>query len=283
MFASRSDEERKSVAASCSAADSRPAEPTDPAEPLTAETGGGRGRRRGTGRLAGRPPGRLRSGRERRTGRPCRTLGPGHRRRRQHGPAQADRRQGPRPRPEVGADSASLFFASDREERGTAQLQRILLDGSEDVAKAEALTSWRGGICRPLAARRRPHRRAARRGRTNRGGRTPGGRARRRQGLGRHLPRTRLRLLDLETGALRTVDGLGDRACRRAVPASGRRPAGGTELVHARTRPRRPDGGTASGRPGSRQPSRTWGRSESRPSPRPGGSTTVSGIWRTWQ
>ncbi|MDT0448297.1 TolB family protein [Streptomyces hesseae] len=48
--------------------------------------------------------------------------------------------------PKWAPDSASLFFTSDREEQGTAQLQRIRLDGSEDIAKAEALTRWRGGI-----------------------------------------------------------------------------------------------------------------------------------------
>lgn len=48
--------------------------------------------------------------------------------------------------PKWAPDSASLFFTSDREEEGTAQLQRIRLDGSEDVTKVETLTSWRGGI-----------------------------------------------------------------------------------------------------------------------------------------
>ncbi|GGV12377.1 hypothetical protein GCM10010260_58800 [Streptomyces filipinensis] len=113
--------------------------------------------------------------------------------------------------PKWAPDSASLFFTSDREERGTAQLQRILLDGSEDIAKAESLTRWRGGICDycPLAD-----------------GRTvallaedePTAEDERREAegddakvWGRHLPVTRLRLLDLATGAVRTVDGLGDR------------------------------------------------------------------------
>ena len=113
--------------------------------------------------------------------------------------------------PKWAPDSAFLLFTSDREERGTAQLQRILLDGSEDIAKAESLTRWRGGICDyyPLAD-----------------GRTvallaedePTAEDKRREAegddakvWGRHLPVTRLRLLDLATGVVRTVDGLGDR------------------------------------------------------------------------
>ena len=113
--------------------------------------------------------------------------------------------------PKWAPDSAALFFTSDREQRGTAQLQRVHLDDSEDVAKVEALTRWRGGISNhcPLAD-----------------GRTvallaedePTAEDERREAerddakvWGRHLPVTRLRLLDLETGALRTVDGLGDR------------------------------------------------------------------------
>ena len=55
--------------------------------------------------------------------------------------------------PKWAPDSASLFFTSDREQRGTAQLQRVHLDDSEDVAKVEPLTRWRGGISNhyPLA------------------------------------------------------------------------------------------------------------------------------------
>jgi len=113
--------------------------------------------------------------------------------------------------PKWSPDSASLFFSSDRKEPGTAQLRRILLDGGEDTAEAEPLTRWRGGIRghHPLA-----------------GGRTvallaedePTAEDERRAAegddakvWGTHLPVTRLRLLDLGTGAIRTVDGLGDR------------------------------------------------------------------------
>ncbi|MFE0462246.1 S9 family peptidase [Kitasatospora sp. NPDC058965] len=111
--------------------------------------------------------------------------------------------------PKWAPDSAVLFFTSESGERGSSQLWRIRLYGNEDLA--EPLTDWRGGIgdhC-PLA-----------------GGRTvallaadePTAEDERRAAegddakvWGRHLPVTRLRLLDLATGAVRTVDGLGDR------------------------------------------------------------------------
>lgn len=129
--------------------------------------------------------------------------------------------------PKWAPDSASVFFTSDREEQGTAQLQRIRPDGSEDIAKSEALTRWRGGIsdyC-PLSD-----------------GRTvallaedePSGEDERRVSerddakvWGQHLPVTRLRLLDLLTGVLRTVDGLGD----RHVVEMAARPDGGALAV----------------------------------------------------
>ena len=44
--------------------------------------------------------------------------------------------------PRWAADSGSVFFLSDRDERGTAQLYRIGLDGGA----AERLTEWAGGI-----------------------------------------------------------------------------------------------------------------------------------------
>lgn len=129
--------------------------------------------------------------------------------------------------PKWSPDSASLFFTSDRKERGTAQLQRIVLGGSGDTAEAESLTSWRGGICDhyPLAD-----------------GRTvallaedePTAEDERREAegddakvWGRHLPVTRLRLLDLGTGVIRTVDGLGD----RHVVELAQRPDGGPLAV----------------------------------------------------
>ncbi|WP_323747699.1 alpha/beta hydrolase family protein, partial [Catenulispora rubra] len=107
--------------------------------------------------------------------------------------------------PKWAVDSASLFFVSDREEPGVAQLHQIPLDGTEDIAEAESLTTWRGGISdyypladgRTVALLAEDERLAA-------------------EGddvkvWGRHLPVTRLRLLDLATGVVRTVDGLGDR------------------------------------------------------------------------
>ncbi|EMF02130.1 S9 family peptidase [Streptomyces mobaraensis NBRC 13819 = DSM 40847] len=129
--------------------------------------------------------------------------------------------------PKWAPDSAFLFFTSDRGERGTAQLRRILPDGSEDIAKAETLTRWRGGVCDyyPLAD-----------------GRTvvllaedePTAEDERREAegddakvWGRHLPVTRLRLLDLATGVVRTVDGLGD----RHVVGVTQRPDGGPLAV----------------------------------------------------
>ncbi|MCX4744991.1 S9 family peptidase [Kitasatospora sp. NBC_01287] len=148
--------------------------------------------------------------------------------------------------PKWAPDSASLFFTSDREEQGTAQLQRILLDGSEGIegiAEAESLTSWRGGIGDhyPLAD-----------------GRTvallaedePTAEDERREAegddakvWGRHLPVTRLRLLDLATGAVRTVDGLGD----RHVVEVAQRPDGGPLAVLSWATPEIDPGVTAAG------------------------------------
>lgn len=130
--------------------------------------------------------------------------------------------------PKWAPDSASVYFSSDREERGFAQLQRIRLD-DEDVAEPEALTSWRGGVSEhyPLFD-----------------GRTvaflaedePTAEDERREAerddakvWGRHLPVTRLRLLDLDTGTIRTVDGLGD----RHVVELAQRPDGGPLAVLA--------------------------------------------------
>lgn len=129
--------------------------------------------------------------------------------------------------PKWGPDSASLFFTSDREQQGTAQLQRIRPEDGEVVNKAEALTSWRGGISGhyPLLDGRsvaflaedeptaEDERREAERDDA--------------KVWGRHLPATRLRLLDLETGVLRTVAGLGDRHVVELV----QRPDGGPLAV----------------------------------------------------
>lgn len=109
--------------------------------------------------------------------------------------------------PRWSPDSAWIYFLSDREERGTAQLYRIRLDGGE----AEALTTWKAGIAGhlPLAehgtvavvARDEPTDEDERREKDRDDPKV----------WGERVPYARLRLLDLDTRALRTVDGLGDR------------------------------------------------------------------------
>ena len=107
--------------------------------------------------------------------------------------------------PRWAPDSASVFFLSDR--TGSAQLHRIRLGGGE----AEVLTDWHGEIrdAWPLADGRlvalvatdEPTEDDKRR------------RAERDDAIvwGQQLRRGRLRVLDLATGELRTVDGLGGR------------------------------------------------------------------------
>ncbi|MGH4036161.1 S9 family peptidase [Actinomycetota bacterium Odt1-20B] len=129
--------------------------------------------------------------------------------------------------PKWAPDSALLLFTSDREERGTAQLQRILLDDSEDSAKAETLTRWRGGICDhypltdgrtvALLAEDEPTAEDERREAEGDDAKV----------WGRHLLVTRLRLFDLATGLVRTVNGLGD----RHVVEVAQRPDGGPLAV----------------------------------------------------
>ncbi|MCC2274104.1 S9 family peptidase [Streptomyces sp. ET3-23] len=147
--------------------------------------------------------------------------------------------------PKWAPDSAFLFFTSDREERGTAQLQRILLDGSEDGAKAESLplTRWRGRICDhyplgdgrtvALLAEDEPTAEDERRAAEGDDAKV----------WGRHLPVTRLRLLDLATGMVRTVDGLGD----RHVVEVAQRPDGGPLAVLSRATPEPDPGVTTAG------------------------------------
>ncbi|CAA9562505.1 MAG: hypothetical protein AVDCRST_MAG88-1615 [uncultured Thermomicrobiales bacterium] len=117
--------------------------------------------------------------------------------------------------PRWSPDGAWLFFLSDRAERDRAQLQRLPLAGGE----AEALTDWRGGITAfaPVP-----------------GGRTvallaadpPGDEDERRererddaQVWGERWPQQRLRVFDLETCAVRTIDGLGDRHLAAMAPS----------------------------------------------------------------
>ncbi|MEV6030781.1 S9 family peptidase [Nonomuraea sp. NPDC052116] len=122
--------------------------------------------------------------------------------------------------PRWAPDSASLFFGSDRMRRGTAQLHRIPLDGGE----AEALTAWEGGISGylPLACGRlvavvvtdRPTGEDV-------------------MVWGEQVPYGRLRLLDLDTGRSRAVDGLDG----RHVVEAAQRPDGGPLAVLSRAAP----------------------------------------------
>jgi dienelactone hydrolase len=123
--------------------------------------------------------------------------------------------------PRWAPDSASVFFLSDR--TGSPQLHRIWLGGGE----AEVLTDWHGEICDawPLAdgglvavvATDEPAEEDQRR------------RAERDDAIvwGEHLRCGRLRVLDLATGELRTVDGLGGRHVVELAP----RPEGGVLAV----------------------------------------------------
>jgi dipeptidyl aminopeptidase/acylaminoacyl peptidase len=124
-------------------------------------------------------------------------------------------------RPRWAPDSASVFFLSDR--TGSRQLHRIRLGGGE----AEVLTDWHGEISDawPLADARlvavvatdEPTEEDERR------------RAERDDAFvwGQQLRCGRLRLLDLATGEIRTVDGLGDRHVVEVAP----RPDGGALAV----------------------------------------------------
>jgi dipeptidyl aminopeptidase/acylaminoacyl peptidase len=136
--------------------------------------------------------------------------------------------------PRWAPDSASVFFLSDR--TGSAQLHRIWLGGGE----AEVLTDWHGEISDawPLADGRlvavvatdEPTEEDKRR------------RAERDDAIvwGEQLRRDRLRVLDLATGELRTVDGLG----RRHVVALAPRPEGGALAVISWASPEKDPGAT---------------------------------------
>ena len=131
-------------------------------------------------------------------------------------------------------DSASVFFLSDR--TGSPQLHRIRLGGGE----AETLTDWHGQIsdARPLADARlvavtatdEPTEEDKRR------------RAERDDAIvwGEQLRRSRLRVLDLATGELRTVDGLGSRHVVEVAP----RPDGGPLAVISWASPEKDPGVT---------------------------------------
>ena len=125
--------------------------------------------------------------------------------------------------PRWATNSMSLFFLSDRAERGTIQLHRIPLDGGP----AEALTRWKSGIRDhlPLADARlvaviatdEPTEEDERRKFENGDAKV----------WGQHVRPGRLRLLDLDSRELRTVDGLGD----RHVVELAQRPDGGPLAV----------------------------------------------------
>ncbi|HEY3735069.1 MAG TPA: S9 family peptidase [Streptosporangiaceae bacterium] len=129
--------------------------------------------------------------------------------------------------PRWAPDSASVFFFSDR--TGSRQLYRVRLGGGE----AEVLTDWRGEISdfRPLADTRlvavvatdEPSEEDERR------------RAERDDAFvwGQQLRCGRLRVLDLATGELRTVDALG----RRHVVELAARPGGGALAAISRASP----------------------------------------------
>jgi dipeptidyl aminopeptidase/acylaminoacyl peptidase len=136
--------------------------------------------------------------------------------------------------PRWAPDSASVFFLSDR--TGSPQLHRIRLGGGE----AEVLTDWHGDIsdARPLADARlvavvatdEPTEDDKRR------------RAERDDAIvwGERVRCGRLRLLDLATGELRMVDGLGSRHVVELAP----RPDGGPLAVISWTSPEKDPGVT---------------------------------------
>ncbi|MDQ7909736.1 S9 family peptidase [Phytohabitans sp. ZYX-F-186] len=135
------------------------------------------------------------------------------------------------------ADSLSIYFLSDRAERGTAQLHRVGLAGGA----VRAVTSWAGGVSGhlPLAVGDRPH------DRQHEDGADPGlvvviaadepsTEDERRRGerddawvWGERVRPDRLRLLDVHSGRIRTPDGFGE----RHVVEVAQRPGGGTLAV----------------------------------------------------
>ncbi|WP_051817194.1 prolyl oligopeptidase family serine peptidase [Kitasatospora sp. NRRL B-11411] len=148
----------------------------------------------------------------------------------------------PGPAPKWAPDSSAVLFTADHEESGTTRLQRVRPDGGGQAVGPEVLAGWRGGVADhcplldgrtvALLAEDEPtaedERRAAERDDA--------------KVWGRHLPVARLRLLDLESGGLRTVAGLGD----RHVVGLAQRPDGGPLAVLSRPTPEvDPGAGTA--------------------------------------
>ncbi len=117
--------------------------------------------------------------------------------------------------PRWSPDGRSLYFLSDRAKRGEAQLYRLPLGGGE----AEALTDWRGGLAEfaPLAdgrtvvllAKDPPTDEDERREREGDDARV----------WGERWPSRRLRLLDLDSRAVRTIDALGECHVSAFAPA----------------------------------------------------------------
>ena len=114
-------------------------------------------------------------------------------------------------RPRWSPESTSLLFLSD------GQLRRVRMNGAQGSA-VQILTPLAGRDHGPLAAGRRQDRRRPGTGRGERGAGRGGGSI-----VWGDSPCARLRLLDLGTRELRTVDGLGD---RHVVEVS-QRPDGG--------------------------------------------------------
>jgi dipeptidyl aminopeptidase/acylaminoacyl peptidase len=130
-------------------------------------------------------------------------------------------------RPQWSADSASLFFLSDRDDRGVPQVHRVAIaDGA-----VTALTSWRAGVVDylPLAdltlivllAVDEPTEEDARRNRDCDDAIV----------VGEREPRARVRLLDLRDGQVTTPEVFGD----RHVVEVRQRPDGGVLAVLTRS------------------------------------------------
>lgn len=117
--------------------------------------------------------------------------------------------------PRWSPDGASLYFLSDRLERGKPQLHRLPLEGGE----SEALTDWKPGLVDvvPLVDERTiallamdlPTEEDERRERERDDAEV----------FGERWQLQRLRLLDIDTRVLRTIDALGDRHVVEVAPS----------------------------------------------------------------